>query len=220
MITKIRKCRTQWGGCINKTVFISMTNYGLCHNTCIKRSRWYSIERFLKSSSNFCISVLRYLFCTLLKTVFLRNLHLIKWKEFKIVGAHNLILWKLLCRARSALVFAQVEFSKIIVGNGAASINSNSIRGTKDFLSIFWTLVNIHIVASHTICSLSEQANEIAQKKIINLLHCWVSCEVLCALHIMEVLETYILLSRALSSSREKKGKSRNHSNFANSHCH
>ena len=58
--------------------------------------------------------------------------------EFKIGGAHNLILWKLLCRALgSALVFAGVEFSKkIIVGNREeVSINSNSIRGTKHFLS-------------------------------------------------------------------------------------
>ena len=58
--------------------------------------------------------------------------------EFKIGGAHNLILWKLLCRELgSALVFAGVEFSKkIIVWNREeASINSNSIRGTKHFLS-------------------------------------------------------------------------------------
>ena len=67
---------------------------------------------------------------------------IIKRREFKKGGAaHSLILWKLLCRELgSALVFARVEFSKIIVGNRevASSINSNSIRGNNHFLSPYF----------------------------------------------------------------------------------
>ena len=73
----------------------------------------YSIERFVKDSdSYFCDAGLWHLFWTLL-TLSRGSLHLINWREFKIGAAHSLILWKLLCRERSALVFfSRVEFSQ------------------------------------------------------------------------------------------------------------